>query len=836
MRGGHLWAGCKKISLRNPVHRGGTGVGGWNNAQKRRYGTIVSSSKLRRSKDESNSGLPGTAVPDPGNNAGLVEDCRVLIAIRDELVGAGSLNWGTQLAMSSWQGIGVSGSPSRVTTLDLGYNQLTGPIPAQLGQLTQLERLELDGNQLTGEIPAQLDQFRHVPCHTIEEPNGDRMKAATIIPQSQPKDTVYLLMMCCNADTPSPMLPFDDDTNAPDDASPDRELPTAFVTYSHETEEHNKRALDLASRLRADGIKCEIDAFQVSPPEGWPVWMQKRIQDSDFVISVCTEAYSQHFASDETSGQGKGVTWEGRLIQQIIYETGRNHRTIPVVFNPSDIQHIPGVLQSATYYDLSTKEGYNELHRALTNQPRVPRPPIGPMRWYLPDLGSHESEVLTLLNLCPDPLPLEMVARVIHKDVKQVATILKRLADIDVATIDEHAMRLNPQSADKIDEILVASGNQVATALEAILGFVENQDKANGRAQMMNIVTLVDAADIDIAAAQVSRTFRTIQSILKSSGDKHLVLKLARRSIQASKAPGRQRAQVEDEAVASICGVSWVYQRTGRLAEALTEAKRSRDLGSAIHWDRNTAFCNKCIGRLKRMEAEATEDGKRRTALLRESIELLGQAIHEFTGLELEAEVGDCYSLLARTHIVAGDRQAAREAIAKADDRLVDGTTKDYLDLQILKADLMQRHDRRVAESMYTDVLKLGNDSGDAQKSEIIARAYLQRGKVRFALGDKKKALKDFRRAAMIWGDLQDPTADSAHWEIERTAEWVDREAEKLLMHEPVGVRVRAARIVRDDIEPRPIAKSHRRQLPKHYLRGVIAQAKENLAVEQPIW
>ena len=95
----------------------------------------------------------GTAVPDPGNNAGLVEDCKVLLALHDELAGAGFLNWDTQLAISSWQGIGVSGSPSRVTTLSLGYNQLTGTIPAQLGQLTQLERLELNNNQLTGDYP-----------------------------------------------------------------------------------------------------------------------------------------------------------------------------------------------------------------------------------------------------------------------------------------------------------------------------------------------------------------------------------------------------------------------------------------------------------------------------------------------------------------------------------------------------------------------------------------------------------------------------------------------------------------------------------------------------------
>ena len=99
----------------------------------------------------------GTAVPDPGNNPGLVEDCKILIALRDELAGSGSLNWDTQLAMTSWQYIRISGSPSRVTEVS-GY-QFTGPIPMELGQLSQLRRLSLGGNQLTGPIPMELGQL-----------------------------------------------------------------------------------------------------------------------------------------------------------------------------------------------------------------------------------------------------------------------------------------------------------------------------------------------------------------------------------------------------------------------------------------------------------------------------------------------------------------------------------------------------------------------------------------------------------------------------------------------------------------------------------------------------
>ena len=99
----------------------------------------------------------GTAVPDPGNNPGLVEDCKILIGLRDELAGSGSLNWDTQLAMTSWQYIRISGSPSRVTEVS-GY-QFTGVIPKELGQLSDLRQLHLDDNQLTGLIPIDMGQF-----------------------------------------------------------------------------------------------------------------------------------------------------------------------------------------------------------------------------------------------------------------------------------------------------------------------------------------------------------------------------------------------------------------------------------------------------------------------------------------------------------------------------------------------------------------------------------------------------------------------------------------------------------------------------------------------------
>ena len=48
------------------------------------------------------------------------------------------------------------GDLSNLHTLDLAGNQLTGPIPAALGDLSNLHTLDLAGNQLTGPIPAWL--------------------------------------------------------------------------------------------------------------------------------------------------------------------------------------------------------------------------------------------------------------------------------------------------------------------------------------------------------------------------------------------------------------------------------------------------------------------------------------------------------------------------------------------------------------------------------------------------------------------------------------------------------------------------------------------------------
>ena len=101
----------------------------------------------------------GTVVPNPGDNLGLVFDCRILLMLKGTLAGTATLNWNATTAFTSWEGVTTGGTPSRVTGLVLTNKSLTGTIPSELNDLISLAELKLADNQLTGCIPLVLRQI-----------------------------------------------------------------------------------------------------------------------------------------------------------------------------------------------------------------------------------------------------------------------------------------------------------------------------------------------------------------------------------------------------------------------------------------------------------------------------------------------------------------------------------------------------------------------------------------------------------------------------------------------------------------------------------------------------
>jgi hypothetical protein len=75
--------------------------------------------------------------------------------------------WLDNAAPCSWRG--VTCATGHVTRLSLSVNGLTGTIPAELGDLTNLSYLSLYENNLTGTIPAELGNLTNLSHLTLED-------------------------------------------------------------------------------------------------------------------------------------------------------------------------------------------------------------------------------------------------------------------------------------------------------------------------------------------------------------------------------------------------------------------------------------------------------------------------------------------------------------------------------------------------------------------------------------------------------------------------------------------------------------------------------------------
>jgi hypothetical protein len=184
-----------------------------------------------------------------------------------------------------------------------------------------------------------------------------------------------------------------------------------FISYSHDSPAHEKRVLDLANQLRREGVDAWIDRYEPHPAEGWPRWMQNQIDSAAFILAVCTPTYCRRFEGHEKPGQGLGVSWEGMLANQMLYQnSGLNERIAPVLFEDGG-EAVPKTLQPFTRYRLP--DGYEQLYRRLTNQPEVVPPPLGP-RIELPTLRGLAKALRPELPAmpassegAPDPTKLE---------------------------------------------------------------------------------------------------------------------------------------------------------------------------------------------------------------------------------------------------------------------------------------------------------------------------------------------------------------------------------------------------------------------------------------------
>lgn len=174
-----------------------------------------------------------------------------------------------------------------------------------------------------------------------------------------------------------------------------------FISYSHDSAGHKVRVLEMANRLRAEGIDARLDRYVSFPAEGWPRWMRSQLEQADAVLIVCTAIYRERFDGADATEKGAGARWEGLILTQELYEgQSRNQaRFIPVLFEDTPTDAIPIALRPFTHFRLPGH--YDALYRVLTDQPDVEVPAVGAVRTLPPRHRTREN-VLPVISAGAD--------------------------------------------------------------------------------------------------------------------------------------------------------------------------------------------------------------------------------------------------------------------------------------------------------------------------------------------------------------------------------------------------------------------------------------------------
>ncbi len=152
-------------------------------------------------------------------------------------------------------------------------------------------------------------------------------------------------------------------------------IPKAFISYSHDSQEHKKWVLEFATRLRNSGVDAILDQWELQPGDDIPHFMERNLASADRVLMVCTDRYVER----ANAGAG-GVGYEKMIVTADLLKTIDSNKVIPIIRQPGT-HNVPTFLKSKLFIDFSRDDqaeyAFDELLRTLHGAPLFKKPPVG---------------------------------------------------------------------------------------------------------------------------------------------------------------------------------------------------------------------------------------------------------------------------------------------------------------------------------------------------------------------------------------------------------------------------------------------------------------------------
>lgn len=168
-----------------------------------------------------------------------------------------------------------------------------------------------------------------------------------------------------------------------------------FISYSHDSEQHEAWVLKLATDLRSHGVDVIFDQFNLRLGKDLRFFMENGLSSAALVLCICSEAYVQK-VDDGIGGAG----YEGMIMTQSLLKNANTEYIIPIIRNNQSARKLPLALGSKYYIDFSDDDLYFDKYKLLLEriygEDEKLEPPLG-KNPFSSDLG-REIEIKTKLE------------------------------------------------------------------------------------------------------------------------------------------------------------------------------------------------------------------------------------------------------------------------------------------------------------------------------------------------------------------------------------------------------------------------------------------------------
>ncbi|WP_024480413.1 toll/interleukin-1 receptor domain-containing protein [Cellulophaga baltica] len=160
------------------------------------------------------------------------------------------------------------------------------------------------------------------------------------------------------------------------------ENPSVFISYSWDNEEHKNWVLNLAKRLRENGIEVILDRYELQGGKNIAHFMDRALENADKVLVIFTPNYK--LKADKREG---GVGYEYSILNNDIYKNiAGNSKYIPVLKSGTMETSVPAFIQQFIAIDVRDDAQYEQKVREITltlyDKPIIKKPGIGKKpRW-----------------------------------------------------------------------------------------------------------------------------------------------------------------------------------------------------------------------------------------------------------------------------------------------------------------------------------------------------------------------------------------------------------------------------------------------------------------------